>query len=179
MGQTLERIRTDIQTPRLRLRTPVASDAAAIAMLASDFDVSRMTARMPHPYLRIDAEGFISRAAQSASFDNQTLVIEHQTEGPIGSIGLFPSEKGQPEIGYWIGKPHWGQGLASEALRGLQDWAKNVQGRRYLTAGHFADNPVSGQVLIKAGFLYTGEVRTLFSQARNTTVPSRMMVWLA
>ena len=74
MGQTLERIRTDIQTPRLRLRTPVASDAAAIAMLASDFDVSRMTARMPHPYLRIDAEGFISRAAQSASFDAAELM---------------------------------------------------------------------------------------------------------
>ena len=179
MGQTFERIRTDIQTQRLRLRTPVAADAAAIAALAGDFDVTRMTARMPHPYLRIDAEGFISRAAQSASFDNQTLVIEHQTEGPIGSIGLFQSETGQPEIGYWIGKPYWGQGLASEALRGLQDWVKNVQGRRYLTAGHFADNLVSGQVLIKAGFLYTGEVRTLFSQARNTPVPWRMMVWLA
>lgn len=179
MGQTLERIRTDIQTQRLRLRTPVASDAAAIAALASDFDVLKMTARMPHPYLRIDAEGFISRAAQSASFDNQTLVIEHQSEGPIGSIGLFSSEMGQPEIGYWIGKPYWGQGLATEALCGLQGWAKAVQGRRYLTAGHFADNPKSGQVLIKAGFLYTGEVRTLFSQARGAAVPSRMMVWLA
>jgi RimJ/RimL family protein N-acetyltransferase len=179
MGQTLERIKTDIQTQRLRLRTPIASDVSAIAALAGELDVSRMTARMPHPYLRIDAEGFISRAAQLASFDNQTLVVEHQTEGPIGSIGLFPSQKGQPEIGYWIGKPYWGQGFASEALRGLQDWAKAVQGRRYLTAGHFADNPISGQVLIKAGFLYTGEVRTLFSQARGATVPSRMMMWLA
>ena len=49
MGQTFERIRTDIQTQRLRLRTPVAADAAAIAALAGDFDVTRMTARMPHP----------------------------------------------------------------------------------------------------------------------------------
>jgi RimJ/RimL family protein N-acetyltransferase len=179
MGQTLERIRTDIQTQRLRLRTPVATDAGAITLLAQDFDVTRMTSRMPHPYLRIDAEGFITRAAQTASFDNQTLIIEHESQGPIGSIGLFLSETGQPEIGYWIGRPFWGQGLATEALRGLQGWAKAVQKRRYLTAGHFADNLVSGQVLIKAGFLYTGEVRTLYSQARGTTVPSRMMVWLA
>jgi RimJ/RimL family protein N-acetyltransferase len=179
MGQTLERIRTNIQTQRLRLRTPVAQDAGAIAMLAQDFDVSRMTSRMPHPYLRIDAEAFISRAAQTASFDNQTLVIVLESVGPIGSIGLFLSQTGQPEIGYWIGKPFWGQGLATEALRGLQGWARDLQGRRYLTAGHFADNLASAQVLIKAGFLYTGEVRTLYSQARGTTVPSRMMVWLA
>ena len=48
-----------------------------------------------------------------------------------------------------------------------------------MVAGHFADNPASGQVLCKAGFLYTGEVALKASRARGHAVPTRMMVWLA
>lgn len=177
MGQP--KIKPEIETPRLKLRAPVIADAPHIAHLANDLDVVRMTARLPYPYRRIDAEDFIARTARPAANGDQTLVIDHRDEGPIGSIGLFTSQTGHPEIGYWIGKPFWGQGLATEALSGFQTWAHVARGRRYLTAGHFADNGASAQVLIKAGFLYTGEVRPLHSLARNTTVPSRMMVWLA
>jgi hypothetical protein len=46
-------------------------------------------------------------------------------------------------------------------------------------AGHFADNPASGQVLIKTGFLYTGDVTPRFSLGRGVDAPTRMMVWLA
>ena len=46
-------------------------------------------------------------------------------------------------------------------------------------AGHFSDNPASGQVLCKLGFLYTGEVKLMASTARGAEVPARMMVWLA
>ena len=52
-------------------------------------------------------------------------------------------------------------------------------GRRALVAGHFSDNPASGRVLEKAGFLYTGEVRKGFSRARGTHADTRRMVWLA
>jgi len=46
-------------------------------------------------------------------------------------------------------------------------------------SGHFADNPASGRVLEKAGFLYTGEVQSRRSTARGAAAPTRMMVWLA
>jgi RimJ/RimL family protein N-acetyltransferase len=46
-------------------------------------------------------------------------------------------------------------------------------------AGHFSDNPASGRVLEKAGFLYTGETRRQFSRARGEPTDTRMMVWLA
>ena len=46
------------------------------------------------------------------------------SDEPVGSIGIFPSEvslgEGEPEIGYWIGRPYWGQGLIPEAVRELQ-----------------------------------------------------------
>jgi RimJ/RimL family protein N-acetyltransferase len=169
----------DIITQRLRLRTPRHSDATRLTELASDWDIVRMTSRMPHPYKRSDAEAYIDQVLAQTDPKARTLLVDHEQGGLAGAIGLFPSATGQPEIGYWIGKPFWGQGLATEAVSGLQAWASQALGLRYLTAGHFADNDPSGQVLIKTGFLYTGEVRTLYSNARKAEVPSRMMVWLA
>jgi RimJ/RimL family protein N-acetyltransferase len=58
-------------------------------------------------------------------------------------------------------------------------WAREVWGRRAVVSGHFADNPASGRVLEKAGFLYTGEVQPRHSTARGEVAPTRMMVWLA
>ena len=43
---------------------------------------------------------------------------------------------------------------------------------------HFEDNPASGRVLEKAGFLYTGEVRAEFSRARGGEARTRRMIWL-
>ncbi|MCG2661883.1 MAG: N-acetyltransferase, partial [Brevundimonas sp.] len=51
--------------------------------------------------------------------------------------------------------------------------------RRALVAGHFADNPASGRVLEKSGFLYTGETRRAWSRARRAEIETRMMGWLA
>ena len=66
-----------------------------------------------------------------------------------------------------------------EALEGALVWASKRWKRRALMAGHFADNPASGRVLEKAGFLYTGETRRAFSRARGEIADTRMMVWLA
>ena len=69
--------------------------------------------------------------------------------------------------------------LATEAAQGALAWARNDWRRKVVVAGHFADNPASGQVLCKSGFLYTGDVELRPSAARGQTVPTRMMVWLA
>ncbi|MEI9889980.1 MAG: GNAT family N-acetyltransferase [Caulobacteraceae bacterium] len=69
--------------------------------------------------------------------------------------------------------------MGSEAARAALAWAGTGWGRRMVTAGHFADNQASGRVLIKAGFLYTGEVQRRFSRARGAEAATRMMVWLA
>jgi RimJ/RimL family protein N-acetyltransferase len=82
-------------------------------------------------------------------------------------------------MGYWIGRPYWGRGFASEAAAGALAWAEQDWRRKLVVAGHFADNEASAQVLIKTGFLYTGEVQTRHSRARGAAVQTRMMVWLA
>ena len=52
-------------------------------------------------------------------------------------------------------------------------------GKRVVASGHYPDNEASGGVLIKCGFLYTGDVVQRPCVARDRAMPTRMMVWLA
>lgn len=168
-----------IETRRLSLRAPGFQDVSRLTALANDRDISRMTLRMPHPYSDADAETFVLAVASQNPQRAATFVIEHEDHGPVGVVGLFEDADPAPEVGYWIGRPFWGRGYATEALQGALVWASKAWKRRALMAGHFADNPASGRVLEKAGFLYTGEVRRGFSAARGAPVDTRRMVWLA
>ncbi|MDR3513955.1 MAG: GNAT family N-acetyltransferase [Caulobacteraceae bacterium] len=168
-----------IETRRLVLRAPQAADIGRIASLADDFEIARMTACMPHPYGLADAEAFVARAQAIDPAREAVFVIELEDEGAIGAIGLHPCGSFAPEIGYWIGRPYWGRGLASEAAGAALDWAGGAWSRRAVFAGYFTDNPASGRVLERAGFLHTGEVQHRHSRARGGPAPTRMMVWLA
>jgi RimJ/RimL family protein N-acetyltransferase len=173
-----------IRTPRLTLRPPRREDAVWIADRINVLDVARMTTRVPHPYSLADAEGWIDALdpERDASF-----LIEHPDFGPIGGVGFHEgstewSPTGaalSPEIGYWLAPSFWNRGFATEAVTAALAWAETGWGRRAVSSGHFADNPASGRVLEKAGFLYTGEVQHRFSAARGEVAPTRMMVWLA
>jgi RimJ/RimL family protein N-acetyltransferase len=167
-----------IETERLRLRAPAPGDAARITELVSDFDIPRMTTRMPWPYGLSDAEGFLDRHERGDLGEERVFAIDHPAEGLIGVIGVH-QEGRFPELGYWLGKPYWGQGFATEAAKAVLKWTRDDWGRKLVMAGHFADNPASGSVLIKCGFLYTGEVRLKHSVARGELTPTRMMVWIA
>ncbi|MFN3669019.1 MAG: GNAT family N-acetyltransferase [Brevundimonas sp.] len=168
-----------IETRRLALRAPGAQDIPRLATLANDPSIARMTLRMPHPYGLKEAEDFVLTVAAQDPARARTFVIEHEDHGPVGVIGLFEDGDPAPEVGYWIAPAYWGRGLATEALQAATVWASRTWKRRALTAGHFRDNPASGRVLEKAGFLYTGEVRTGFSRARGAETETRRMVWLA
>ena len=138
-----------------------------------------MTTAVPHPYGLSDAEAFLAGMERLDRAREAVFVIEHRHDGAIGVLGFQPSRGLGPEIGYWIGKPYWGQGLASEATAAALTWAGRDWGKRVVVSGHFADNPASGRVLEKAGFLYTGEIEPRHSKARGALAPTRMMVWLA
>jgi RimJ/RimL family protein N-acetyltransferase len=171
--------RAEIGTDRLTLRPPVASDVAEITRLAGDFAIASMTTRMPHPYAEADARQFVHLVARQDAARERTFVIERDGEGLIGAIGFHRTPRGPLELGYWIGRPHWGQGYATEAVAGALHWASADWGRKAISSGHFADNARSANVLIKSGFLYTGEVQMRHSRARGKVAPTRMMVWLA
>src|SRR5436190_7614682 len=166
-----------IRSSRLTLRAPRPADAPRISTLCDDVDIPRMTTRMPWPYGLAEAQAFIALvASQDPSRDN-TFLIDHDGE-VIGCVGLFMRDR-HPEIGYWIGRDYWGRGFATEAARATLKWARDDWRKKVVVAGHFADNPASGLVLNKLGFLYTGEVEMRHSLARGQDAATRMMVWIA
>jgi RimJ/RimL family protein N-acetyltransferase len=168
-----------LATERLLLRGPVIADADRLAELANDKGVADQLATMPHPFGSADAEAFIARMSGPAWNREPNFVIEHRHFGVVGGLGFRARTNGRPEIGYWLGRPFWNRGYATEAARAALDWTRRDWRKKLVVAGHFADNPASGQVLCKAGFLYTGDVELRWSEARGVAAKTRMMVWLA
>lgn len=169
-----------VSTERLILRGPVITDAPAIASVANDINVAGMTTSMPYPYGLEDAETWV-RGAQACDWRTEALfVIEHRSFGVVGLLGFDHKRGLRAEIGYALGRPFWNRGYATEAVRGALKWVRRDWRKSVVVAGHFADNPASGQVLCKAGFLYTGDIEQRASTARGGALaPTRMMVWLA
>lgn len=173
-------VRPAIGTERLILRAPAPGDAALIAELANDIRVAGMVSRLPHPYRIDDAEAWIARLEDRNPRAEAVFVIEHRQFGVIGVLGFHERAPGRSELGYWLGHAFWGRGYATEAVNAALAWARADWRKNVVWAGHFADNRASGQVLCKAGFLYTGDVEPTPCLARGgETVPTRMMVWLA
>ena len=169
-------LNTEIRTERLVLRPPETTDARRIGMLSRDRDVARMVSLMPYPQPDICAEGFILIMQARARLGNDHVyAIDLPGEGAIGVCGAHArGEGGGIEIGYWLGRPFWGKGFATEAARAVTAIAR-APGRGPVTSGHFVDNPASGRVLEKVGFVYTGEIAPRFSLARAARVDTRLM----
>ena len=162
-----------IETKRLSLRPLRMSDAPRIARFCNDPRVGRNLAMTPLPYLQAAAEGWIMiLAARAPLSEDFVFAVDLEGEGLVGVIGAHGRGGEAFEIGYWFGRQFWGQGLATEALRGLVGQADHLGP---LQSGHFIDNPASGRVLEKGGFAYTGETEHSFSMARGARVATKRM----
>jgi len=161
------------RTERLLLRPGWAEDAAALARAIADETVVRNLATAPWPFALEDAEAFLAAPRDPAmpSF----LITERTSRDPVivGACGLGRRPSGAVELGYWIGRAHWGKGFATEAGGALIDIARTLKLPR-LEASHFVDNPASGRVLEKLGFVATGLSATRYSCARGGEAMSRL-----
>ena len=157
-----------MQTERLTLRNLTADDAPRVAELAGDWHVARMTARLPYPYSRADATAWIAELGQAS--DEVVFAIVHEGQ-LIGCFGYVVKDRRTAEIGYWIGRPFWGHGFATEAGRALVDHCFRCAGFTRLTCCHFVDNPASGRVIEKLGFRLVGPCSG-YSEARAEEAPT-------
>jgi 8-oxo-dGTP diphosphatase len=149
------RDRFRLETDRLTLRRPTAADAPAIEALAGEWDVARHTANIPHPYPPGGAVAWLDTLSDEAEV---VWAIERREDGTfLGCIGLRPdpdAKRGVP--GYWIGKPHWGRGYATEALRAVVAYAFETRRFDRLDIAASLANPASQRVQEKLGFAVTG-----------------------
>jgi RimJ/RimL family protein N-acetyltransferase len=142
-----------LETKRLALRAPRLEDAKTVARLANDRRIAENTARIPHPYKMADAETFIRGANKGAG--EAVFLITLRDKTVIGACGITAQEA-TPELGYWLGVPHWGNGYATEALHAMIDYAFADLAHGALQAGARVTNPASRRVLEKCGFQWTG-----------------------
>jgi RimJ/RimL family protein N-acetyltransferase len=147
----------EIETARLLLRVPELHDAPAMAELANDPGVATMTARMPYPYRIEDAERFVrEQRLRRREGSELALAIIGRADGAfVGCVGLtFAEGEAVAEMGYWVGRPHWGLGLATEAARALVDHAFETMPIIAVTGSCRVINEGSRRVLEKCGLRY-------------------------
>ena len=145
-----------IETERLILRPWREDDAEALYQYASDPDIGPPAGWPPHTSVENSRD--IIRTVFSAP---ETYAVCLKDGFPIGSIGLklngstdMTDRDDECELGYWIGKPFWGQGMIPEASRALLRHAFEDLGMRAVWCGYYEGNAKSKRVQEKLGFVY-------------------------
>jgi RimJ/RimL family protein N-acetyltransferase len=156
-------------TPRLTLRPPLPPDAEAISALIGNFAVSRMLTSPPWPYTEAHAADWIERCGAKPD----DLVFTIHRERLIGVVSVEHRDEGaEPELGYWLGEPWWGQGFMTEAAAALLDHAfASLPALQAIGSGAFADNMAALRIQEKLGFAQIG-TKDLYSNARGAVGPS-------
>jgi RimJ/RimL family protein N-acetyltransferase len=162
-----------LETERLILRPPGRQDLGQFVPLIGDYDVAKDLLSAPHPYTEEDGRKFLMACAQGWVNNDELVftILLRDARACVGMCGVRPGAGW--EVGYWIGKPYWGEGYGTEAVARLIRYAFE-QGADRLTARWFHDNPASGRVLEKLGFLHTGGDSTP-CLARGVPVNSHVM----
>jgi len=146
-----------IETKRLWLRWPRATDAGAIAEFVGNADVAQMTAEIPHPYPQGEAVRFILKArAENAAGEALHLVVTQKAAGRavVGLVSARADANKDVEIGYAMAPQVWGKGFATEAVRAMVDLIFNVTPVTRLVAKSRVVNAASRRVLEKSGFTH-------------------------
>jgi RimJ/RimL family protein N-acetyltransferase len=148
-----------LETPRLWLRWPRASDAAAIERYGSKREVARHTDRIPHPYPKGSAERFIFAARETNALGRDlTLVLTPKTapQKVVGAISLERRGTDRLTLGFALAPEVWGKGFATEAVRAMVEAAFTLSPVAVIDASVHVDNPAARRVMEKAAFTHVG-----------------------
>ena len=143
-----------------QIRSYRVGDAPSLARYADNRNISRnMRDAFPYPYTLSDANDWISLATQQSPEVNFAIASAHEVIGGIGLTLRDDVHQRSAEIGYWLGEPFWGRGIATAALRALTDYAFANHDIVRLDASVFEWNPASMRVLEKVGYVLEGRLR--------------------
>lgn len=155
-------VQPTIPTTRLLLRPFQRDDAPAVQRLAGEREIAATTMNVPHPYEDGVAEAWIATHPDlwERGIGMVCAIQRREPAELVGAVGLMIElEQRRAELGYWVGKPWWGNGYATEAARALVGHAFERLGLARVFARHFASNPASGRVMQKIGMRHEGVLR--------------------
>jgi RimJ/RimL family protein N-acetyltransferase len=159
-----------LETERLMLRRPTLADVKAIAALANDRRIAENTRRLPHPYSQDHAIAFVRAMADDK---RETAFLIEYNFAPIGVVGVDWCAPDAPELGYWLGVEHWGQGFGTEAARAAIDFTFEQFDAEQLLSGARVANPASRNILEKCGFQWSGVELHRFEALGSSTPVDR------
>lgn len=167
-----------METEQIQLRPWREEDAEGLYLLATDPEVGPRAGWSPHRNIGESREVIRTIFAN----DHTWAIVRKASDEPIGCIGYYlPSESNigigphDAEVGYWVGRPWWNQGIATEALRLIIDYCFIEKGFHTLWADYFPDNSASGRVLQKCGFRDTGRQNLISHLTIGADRPVKVM----
>ena len=167
-----------METERILLRAWSEDDAEALYRYASDPEVGPRAGWPPHQSIEESLE--IIRTIFSG--EGMWAVEWKATGEPIGCVGYLPAAhsnlkiaENEAEVGYWIARPFWGRGICTEAMRLVIDHCFNVKRFAALWGDYFPENPASGRVMEKCGFIDTGRETLCPNLELGSDRPVRIM----
>lgn len=159
---TLSDLPLVLDTARARLRPQVESDAEAFFPYVSDPELVRLVTWAAHADVEQTRLWLRDGAALVAKGTDMIWTIEH-AGAPVGCVGLHGIQWGvravrfdRAELGYWIARPFWGQGLMTEAATAATRWAFETLGLHKVTVMCVEENVGSRRVMEKVGFRLVG-----------------------
>jgi ribosomal-protein-alanine N-acetyltransferase len=155
-----EPLPAEIVTDRFRLRPWRLADVGDVLAYARDPEWSRFLRLLPVPYTPEDAERFIARQLLRDPVSHAAWALELEGKA-VGGVDLrFKSDHAIAEIGYSLGRSHWGRGLCTEAAQAVIDAAFSTYPElNRVHARADERNGASQRVMQKVGMTKEGVLR--------------------
>ena len=149
-----------LRLSRCLVRSWTNDDVASLVKYADNRKIwLNLRDRFPHPYTRRDGRDFIHLARSQRPETMFAIDVEGEAVGGIGFVPNSDVERVSAEIGYWIGEPFWGRGIATEALVAVTAYAIDTHHLTRVYALPYARNAASCRVLEKAGYQLEARLR--------------------
>jgi [ribosomal protein S5]-alanine N-acetyltransferase len=148
-------------TERLVLRPFEVGDALTVETLVGDAEVAR-TSLIPHPYPHGAALEWIQGGYLATEEGRGYPLAMHKRQDNqlVGCMSLLVSPEHQRgTLAYWVGRPYWGQGYATEAARRMVEFGFSELRLHRIAASALHTNRASTRVMEKAGLQYEGTLR--------------------
>ena len=153
-----------IKTKRLVLKKPTKkTNKKLIVSQIGDWEVAKWLSGVPYPYTEKKAKEWLNNIN-----DDDLLFSIFSNNSFIGGVGLSLEKDNDWDLGFWIGRGHWGKGYATEAAMALIQYAKKELNFNQIKACYIKGNTGSSNVLRKLGFKETGECEIYFLSRKKT-----------
>ena len=150
----------DIQIGDFKIRDFVPQDRHALVEYGDNPNVAaNLRDRFPSPYTLAAADEWIALVTSRERPTHFAIANANEVIGGIGLELRGDVYRHSAEIGYWLGEPLWGRGIATRAVRALTEWAMDELDLVRIYAAVFEVNTASVRVLEKAGYAFEARLR--------------------